>query len=63
MPRLMIKCPETRRAIYTGLMLTRTEFPDADLQVADIKCPHCGKTHSWSKPDAYLEGELNNVYR
>jgi hypothetical protein len=55
--KVMIKCPETSHAVFTGIEV------DYDLaSVLDVAyhahCPLCGNTHVWWKQDAWLANGL-----
>jgi endogenous inhibitor of DNA gyrase (YacG/DUF329 family) len=53
--RVMIRCPNTGRAVDTGVETTsQEEFASEVLVGQSVACPHCGQTHTWSKPDAFL---------
>jgi hypothetical protein len=55
MSALMIRCPQTGRAIYTGI---ETD-PESLDKTADVpmhtRCPDCGREHMWWKREAWLE--------
>ena len=54
MSLLMIRCPQTKRDIWTGI---ETE-PESLQGIPDIlfytPCPHCGFDHAWWKDEAWL---------
>jgi endogenous inhibitor of DNA gyrase (YacG/DUF329 family) len=54
---VMIKCPETGRTVNTGIALDLESFKHITLDNNSVRCPHCGKTHVWSKKDAFLREE------
>jgi endogenous inhibitor of DNA gyrase (YacG/DUF329 family) len=55
--RVMMKCPETGKPVFTGLSMEKETFKFADFSGATISpCPACGKAHSWEKEDAFVEG-------
>jgi hypothetical protein len=53
---LLILCPKTSKPIDTGFRFAEPEWEYAVFEKERIHCPHCGETHVWSKPDAYLAG-------
>lgn len=55
MARVMIECPKTGRAIYTGLNLSWTTFESYEIGESRIKCAHCGEIHVWTRSDAMLD--------
>jgi hypothetical protein len=44
---VMINCPETRRAISTGIQVDRATFHSTPVFFSRTLCPHCGKEHEW----------------
>jgi hypothetical protein len=52
--RVLITCPETGDTVGTVLRLRPTAF-DALRGEYSFRCTRCGKIHSWSKDDAWLE--------
>ncbi len=55
MARVMIECPKTGRAIYTGLNLSWTTFESYEFGESCIKCAHCGEIHVWTRSDTMLD--------
>jgi len=57
MPRVMIKCPNTKILIPTGIAMSKSSFdnPTNVLAKYTVRCPSCGEKHIWSKSDAVLE--------
>jgi len=55
MPRVLIRCPSTIRPIPTGLEMDPEAFA-AELGDRFVYCPHCQRTHLWTKAMAWLEG-------
>lgn len=58
--QVMIRCPETGKPLSTGLSMDAGSFESSTLENDSVECPHCGKTHTWSKEDAFLEGSLES---
>jgi len=55
--RIMITCPETEKAVFTGIATEEQAFQTSTFENNTVACPHCGGNHVWSKDDAYLEDE------
>jgi hypothetical protein len=54
---VVIACPETGKAVRTGLWLRGlAAFEATEIAGAPVQCPHCAQRHQWSKADAWLEG-------
>ena len=52
----MVECPETGKAIRTGVELPTLEAFDAvALDRRLVQCPHCRQWHHWGKHDVWLE--------
>ena len=59
--RVMIQCPQTSRAIFTGRIASPLEI-DAELAGKNaVGCSECGELHFWVVADAWLEnsGEVH----
>jgi hypothetical protein len=58
MPHIMIDCPSTGRPMPTGFDASQEQFQASEYdRCRSGPCPHCGQMHTWSKQDAYLEGQ------
>ncbi|HEX8091621.1 MAG TPA: hypothetical protein VF762_22400 [Blastocatellia bacterium] len=59
MPRIMITCPTTGRAIYTGMSMDEDSFEQDSKAFSNTgaPCPECGELHPWQRQDAFLERE------
>jgi len=55
MPKIMIICPTTKQPVRTGLDFPRELFETINIRDTTTKCPACGRVHTWSKKDAFLE--------
>ena len=55
MATVMIRCPETGKALPTDLVMTKSQFETSTLENNTVNCPHCGQNHTWSKDDVWLE--------
>jgi hypothetical protein len=51
---LMIKCPKTGDAIFTGLTADRESFAVMPVFFGRVSCPTCGATHEWFARDAWV---------
>jgi hypothetical protein len=51
---VMINCPETRRAISTGIQVDRAIFHSTPVFFSRTLCPHCGKEHEWFAKNAWV---------
>ncbi len=51
---VMIRCPETRRAISTGIEADRTTFRSTPVFFSHTFCPLCRVTHEWFAGDAWV---------
>jgi DNA-directed RNA polymerase subunit RPC12/RpoP len=54
---ILIKCTNTGKPILTRLSANQRTFPNMIIESREVRCPHCGQTHVWSKKDAHLAGE------
>jgi hypothetical protein len=52
---LMIRCPQTGRAIFTGTETDETSLNKSPDMPTHTRCPACGREHMWWKRDAWLE--------
>lgn len=56
MAKVMIKCPETGRLVFTCIWADKAHFEGSQMKENTLaRCPVCGKKHAWSKKDAILE--------
>lgn len=58
MPYLFIDCPNTGTPLFTGYVMSRTEYRkqwSSDVK-RSIFCYHCSEFHLWQKNDSYLKG-------
>ena len=54
--RVVIKCPNTGRAIPPGHELASLDgFADIGLQPEACRCPYCPSWHVWRHTDAWIE--------
>jgi hypothetical protein len=63
MPRIMIRCRQTKKAIPTGLttelvILDSLSIPvDSLILTLKVRCRICGSKHKWNYKDAWVEDE------
>ncbi len=56
MVRVMIRCPETGLAVFTGMLLVAEEKTCAVPSAKNaVGCPYCGDLHDWSAKEAWFE--------
>jgi hypothetical protein len=54
MGTVMIRCPETQRAISTGMQVDRATFHSTPVFFGRTLCPLCGNKHEWFAKDAWV---------
>ncbi len=54
MGTVMIRCPETGRAISTGIEADEARFNSMPVFFARSYCPFCRVTHQWFARDAWV---------
>lgn len=58
--RILIKCPNTGKMIFTGYSMDPQTFEAAPIEEMDpIECPACHQMHRWTKKDARFERDPN----
>lgn len=57
----MITCPMTQREVATGFEADWVTFPEAPFPRKKLRCPACGRTHTWGRRDAFLEGSSERL--
>lgn len=56
MGRVMIKCPNTGKLVFTGVLSAKNMFDKSAIKETRMaKCPACGKEHIWTKEQAVLQ--------
>jgi hypothetical protein len=55
MGMIMIKCPQTGRAIPTGIKSDRETFLRSAVFYANARCPVCRANHNWFAREAWVE--------
>lgn len=61
MGRLMIRCPETGRAISTDIPVSREAFAAMPVFFGRTFCPHCQATHEWFAKEAWVSEQVEPV--
>ena len=51
---VMIRCPETRRTISTGIQVDRATFRSTAVFFSRTYCPLCRTTHEWFAKNAWV---------
>ena len=54
MGAIMIRCPQTGRAIPTGIEMDTAEFQRAPVFFSRVQCPVCAREHEWFAKDAWV---------
>ena len=57
MSSVMIRCPNTSRAVSTGIETEPSVFRKLPNIAARMHCPACGQEHVWRTSEAWLAGE------
>jgi predicted RNA-binding Zn-ribbon protein involved in translation (DUF1610 family) len=55
MPAVMIRCPNTGRAVSTAIETEASVFSRLPTVTARLRCPVCGEEHVWTAKDAWLD--------
>jgi len=54
MGMVMIKCPQSGRAIPTGIEVDRERFRASPVFFSRTRCPVCHADHAWFAPEAWV---------
>jgi predicted RNA-binding Zn-ribbon protein involved in translation (DUF1610 family) len=57
MTSIMIRCPNTGRAVSTAIETEKAVFQKLPTVASSMHCPACGEDHVWSIGSAWLLGE------
>lgn len=59
MPKVMITCPNTGKPIFTGMSMDEKSFEQDSKAFSQTgtPCEECGELHTWTRQDAFLEGD------
>lgn len=60
MSMIMIRCPETGREISTGIECEDDDFRKLPFVITQTICLSCGREHSWSKSETWLNDGSSN---
>jgi len=52
---VLIKCPQTGRAISTGIEVDRRSFQCSAVFFARTHCPICATNHEWFSGEAWVQ--------
>jgi hypothetical protein len=55
MGMVMVKCPQTGRAIPTGIETDHQSFQRCTVFFARTRCPICRTEHAWFARDAWVD--------
>jgi len=55
MGMVMVKCPQTGRAIPTGIRIDRESFRRRPVFYSRTYCPSCRIDHAWFAQDAWVD--------
>jgi hypothetical protein len=52
---VMVKCPQTARAIPTGITIDRESFQRSPVFFRRTRCPICNTEHAWFAQEAWVD--------
>lgn len=52
--RILVRCPSTGKLLPTGKVVREALWDESKLKLPRLACPHCDKTHLWTKKDVVL---------
>jgi len=56
MAKVMIKCPEKKTLVFTGVFGDKAFLERLQIQENKMaRCAACGKSHTWTRQDAVLQ--------
>jgi hypothetical protein len=55
MGTILIRCPETKSFVCTGVSMDHDTFFGDDLGAHELVCPDCGEIHRWAQSDAWIK--------
>jgi predicted RNA-binding Zn-ribbon protein involved in translation (DUF1610 family) len=61
MSSVMIKCPNTGRAVSTAIETEPSVFRQLPEVASRMMCPACGQEHVWTTGSAWVAGEPHLV--
>ena len=63
MGMVMIKCPQTGRAMPTGIKIDRERFRASPVFFSRTRCPVCHADHAWFAREAWVHESGEQVQR
>ncbi len=54
MGTVMIRCPKTGQSVSTEIETEVSDFERLPYVQAELRCPHCGQLHTWTRREAWL---------
>ena len=63
MGMVMVKCPQTGRAISTGIETDQERFQRCTVFFARTRCPICCTEHAWFARDAWVNQPRSSMHR
>ena len=57
MAHVMIICPETGEAVWTGHNIDEQSWEALPISKETFTCPECLNSHTWDKDDAFLSDD------
>jgi hypothetical protein len=63
MGMVMVKCPQTGRAIPTGIAIDRESFQRSPVFFRRTRCPICTTEHAWFAQEAWVDEPRARVPR
>jgi hypothetical protein len=61
MATVMIRCPQTGRAVATGIETEPEDFKRFPRVESRSTCPACGREHVWNVADAFLSSDAEQT--
>jgi hypothetical protein len=55
MGMVMVRCPQTGRAIPTGITIDRESFQRSPVFFRRTRCPICNTEHAWFAREAWVD--------
>jgi hypothetical protein len=59
MSLLMIRCPQTRQDVWTGIETDPESLQNIPDTLFYMPCPHCGFDHAWWHDEAWLTDDAS----
>lgn len=61
MGRVMIRCPEFGKLVFTGVEVDRDRWERSEEPFEShypVRCPRCGELHQWGRQDAVYQEDF-----